>query len=239
MVARINLEGQVYGKLTVLSFSHKEKSSGHLYYTCRCSCGVEKVIRVGNLRSGSVKSCGCMRGTSLGKNYIHGKSKTKVYITWVGIIERCTNENSPFYAVYKGKLSEVFRNSFQAFYDEIGEPPSPKHSVDRIDNNRGYEPGNIRWATACQQTRNRGKSKANKSGVTGVRFYEVQNPNGTSLLYAMTIWSELETYKQKVKYFSVKKYGLLPAFKMAVEYRNKMLLELNEQGAGYSENHGK
>ena len=88
----------------------------------------------------------------------HGKSKTKLYWAWEGIKQRCTNPKHLYYARYGGRgitVCDEWRNSFESFSREVGNPPSPNHSIDRIDNTKGYEPGNVRWATPEEQTINR------------------------------------------------------------------------------------
>ena len=247
MGRRMNLVGDTYGELTVVSFSHTTESNGMSNYLCRCSCGSEKVFSHGNLRSGHSKSCGCARpkGDQVW-NYSHGFKKShKTYKSWCKIKERCLNPNDNSYHGYGAKwitISEKFKDNFLAFYAEVGEPPinTSDWSIDRIDNTRGYEPGNLRWANSETQARNKGKSSVNTSGVNGVQFYDHQGRNGTSWLYVVATWYSLGTNgKAQNKKFSVKKHGLLPAFKMACEYRLKMIEELNAQGAGYTENHGK
>lgn len=78
--------------------------------------------------------------------------------TWVGIIKRCTDPSEKCYPRYGGAgvtVCDEWLSSFTTFFAHIGTKPSSKHSIDRIDNNRGYEPGNVRWATATEQNRNR------------------------------------------------------------------------------------
>jgi hypothetical protein len=85
----------------------------------------------------------------------HGMRFSPEYRTWMGLVRRCTNPNSEGYARYAGMLHPEWRESFQAFYQHIGPRPSLKHSIDRIDGTRGYEPGNVRWATPKEQSQNR------------------------------------------------------------------------------------
>lgn len=87
----------------------------------------------------------------------HGLSKSPEYRIWAGICQRCGNEKRDEFVHYGGagiKLCAEWRGSFLAFYQHIGPRPSKAHSVDRIDNSKGYEPGNVRWATPEQQAQN-------------------------------------------------------------------------------------
>ena len=87
----------------------------------------------------------------------HGMRDSREYTSWCQIIQRCTNPKTRAYERYGGAgitVCQEWRDSFRAFLEHIGPRPSPEHSVDRIDNDRGYEPGNVRWATRLEQARN-------------------------------------------------------------------------------------
>lgn len=120
----------------------------------RCICGVEKEVATGHLRSGNVTSCGRCR------NKKHGMTGSKLFIVWVGIRDRCRNERARAYKNYGGRgIRFADRwNDFATFREdilrEIGDVV-PGLSLDRIDNDGHYEPGNVRWATRTQQNRNR------------------------------------------------------------------------------------
>lgn len=241
-----SLVGKTFNRLNVLSFSHRAENNAMAYYNCRCSCGETKVISHGNLNSGHTQSCGCLRAEKASEARTHGFTclpKThKTYKAWCKIKERCNNVNCIDYKNYgaKGiKLDPYFAADFMNFYSELGESPEDgrEWSVDRIDHTKNYEPGNIRWATDIQQARNKGKMKNNSSGVTGVSWEDKLHPDKiSSTTYAIAQWNEY--YKFKKKSFSVKKFGLLPAFALAAQYRKDQIARLNELGYGYSDNHG-
>lgn len=144
----INIAGQTFGSLTVLC--RAPTVDGETCWLCKCVCGAEKSCRSDKLRKGRIKSCGC-------KNPIkrtHGMSGTPEYESWRNMHDRCYNKRSNRYKHYGARGIEVKFNSFDEFYAEIG-PKPPKMTVDRIDNDGNYEPGNIRWATRSQQARNK------------------------------------------------------------------------------------
>ena len=169
----------------------------------------------------------------------HGMTKTKEYKSWEKIKERCfvvTSHDYPNYGAKGITMSDEWRNDFQSFIDYIGPMPRDgnKYTCDRIYNSKGYFPGNVRWATPCQQARNKGKQTNNKTGFTGVKIDE-KSPDS---LYAVATWYGLDG-KQRTKSFSYKTYGEELAILAAVEARDQAIRILNLLGAGYSENHGK
>lgn len=101
----------------------------------------------------------------------HGMHDTKEYRSWVSMKTRCYNSNHQEYFRYGDKgvtVCDRWRQSFSNFYKDMGDKPSPRHTLDRINPEKGYEPGNCRWATPYEQTMNRRKNKNNKSGYVGV-----------------------------------------------------------------------
>ncbi len=150
------------GRLEVVSTPYRVR--GHLRVDCKCDCGTTKQFHESNVRSGKSRSCGCNRvivgKAKLGIATKHGGAggaKTVEYKAWCAIIDRCTNPRSKIYADYGGRgiaLCAAWRHDFKAFLEHIGPRPTGRYSVDRIDNDRGYEPGNVRWATDETQNRN-------------------------------------------------------------------------------------
>lgn len=124
-------------------------------WVCKCDCGGYKNADGGALRRGKLKSCGCLIDRKDGVE-AHGKTGTRTYTIWKRMKERCNNPNHQSYKKYGARgisVCEKWSNSFRSFLKDMGEAPAG-HSIDRIDTLRGYEPGNCRWATTFQQSRN-------------------------------------------------------------------------------------
>lgn len=153
--------GKKFGLLTVLhEFGvdrHRQKK-----YLCQCDCGKETAVLAGNLKKGNSTSCGCKRNLTCSArmtklNLRHGMTNTKLWRTWKAVIERTTIMTSSNYQRYGGSGIGIYPDwlKFEEFAAHIGDPPSDKHSIDRINNSLGYFPGNVRWATAKEQAANK------------------------------------------------------------------------------------
>lgn len=148
-----NLSGQRFGLLVVLARSGTDKH-GQAIWHCKCDCGGESHCLAGNLRRGISASCGCRSRIA---NLKHGRWGEPVYWVWHTMIQRCHNPNDagfPDYGARGISVCDRWRGSFQAFIDDMGERPDGM-TIDRIDNDRGYEPGNCRWITQAEQLGNR------------------------------------------------------------------------------------
>jgi hypothetical protein len=159
MPAFKDITGKRFGRLTVVRFSKMGK--GGSFWSCRCDCGSEPVVvSIVNLGR-STTSCGCAHRDELAaRNLKHGHtprgSRSSIYARWAAIMNRCTNPNDANFRHYGGRgvtVCERWRD-FENFLADVGEPP-PGLTIDRIDNDRGYEPGNWRWATMKEQAHNR------------------------------------------------------------------------------------
>lgn len=154
--------GDRYGRLVLVEFIRKNENR-QIIWKCRCDCGNEKEYRIGDVKVGRTRSCGCLYTEARGQATItHGKTKTPEYVTWTAIIHRTTNPKSSNWAIYGGRgitICDRWRDSFEAFLEDVGEKPSKKHSIDRIDNDGNYEPGNVRWATRKEQRENQSSSR--------------------------------------------------------------------------------
>jgi hypothetical protein len=168
MTKLIELNGQVFGKLTVLS---RIKSSGQARWHCRCECGNETVVPGYDLRHGLSASCGCGRAKK-GKDspsYKHGRTRTTEYMVWINMRNRCYRPNVRGYDRYGAlgiTVCERWRNSFENFFSDMGERPDG-YTFDRIDPTGNYEPSNCRWATyEVQQTNKKRTMYATINGKT-------------------------------------------------------------------------
>lgn len=161
----IDLTGEKFGRLVVIKRIGKDKS-GNIIWLCRCDCKTEKIIRGASLKNKTTRSCGCLnkekiieRQTKHG-HWTSGKA-SKSYNAWSHIKQRCTNISDPSYHRYGGRHISICKRwlKFENFLDDMGEPPTRDHSIDRIDNNGNYCKDNCRWATSEQQARNRRNNK--------------------------------------------------------------------------------
>lgn len=165
-----NMTGKRYGKWRVIGDADC-RPKGIIYWPCRCACGTEREVWGPDLRSGRSQNCGCVRRKVLTKRqHTHGRSETRLYARWLGMIARCENPKHRGYANYGGRGIKVccrWRESFAAFLADMGEPPTPRHQLDRIDNDGHYELGNVRWAMNKENSRNRPSArKLTYQGVT-------------------------------------------------------------------------
>lgn len=148
-------------RVTGRAGSQNRKRTWH----CVCDCGGKTIATTGNLNSGNSKSCGCeKRDAWIRARTSHGQSKrTRAYTAWANMLTRCTNKNDPRYPRWGGRGITVCARwrKFENFYADMGDPP-PKYSLDRINNDGNYEPGNVRWANTQTQNDNRRTPKTDR-----------------------------------------------------------------------------
>lgn len=147
-----DLTGKVFGRLTVKGRVTLAPGERGPFWLCLCGCGKECKVRAGNLKSGSTRSCGC-----LAKEFTtsHGKRNTRTWHVWAQLIQRCTNPNNKGYKNYGARGITVHPRwrDFSNFLADMGEAPEGL-SIERVNNDGNYEPGNCEWATKLTQARN-------------------------------------------------------------------------------------
>lgn len=133
---------------------------------CTCDCGNKHSVKLGSLVRHEVKSCGCLTKEiasqrCVDRNTKHGKSDTKAYSSWLNMRRRCYDRTNNRFQYYGAKGIEVcsnWRESFESFHEDMGDPPTDKHSLERIDLNKGYSKDNCIWADPFEQAGNKSNS---------------------------------------------------------------------------------
>ena len=150
---KADITGHRFGRLTAVRFTGRSGNGGRAWH-CACDCGGSIVAYVGKLRDGGVVSCGCSRRK-------HGLTRSRaqwhpLYLTWALMRNRCSNPKNTNYKNYGGRGIKVCTrwDDFTLFLADVGEKP-PGKTIDRIDNDGDYEPGNVKWSTRSEQQRNK------------------------------------------------------------------------------------
>jgi hypothetical protein len=166
------IAGEKFNKLTVVEFLRYGRRGGVWLFIC--DCGKQREGVEVDVKHGSVKSCGCLKIERIRQTKTkHGQSshdgpngRSIEYTCWLNLRRRCLELSNPVYANYGArgiKVCDRWHDSFENFFADVGRKPTPEHSLDRINNDGNYEPGNVRWATRSEQAFNRRPKKAEKS----------------------------------------------------------------------------
>ncbi len=176
-----DLTGMRFGRL-VVRHAAGIRQYRSMIWICVCDCGSDHRVRAGNLKSGQVQSCGCVSREKLIKastkhGLTVGHKLSREYEAWHSMRQRCLDHNNSNYHNYGGRgiiICDEWLDSFEKFLYDVGSKPSSGHSLDRIDNNKGYCKENCRWATRIQQGENRRTSRPVLRG-DGVRFPTIKS----------------------------------------------------------------
>lgn len=179
--------GTPFGRWTVIREGNPKinKRGNHLSTSlCRCECGIECDVSNSNLRRGITYSCGCLqREETCVRFRTHGASVGRVvtpeYRSYSQMLMRCSNPRNKSFPNYGGRgiaVCERWKEGFANFFEDMGQRPTPQHSIDRINNDDDYCPENCRWSTKVEQ--------ANNTRVT--RYYEFYGKSKT-----LTQWAKI------------------------------------------------
>ena len=172
----IDMTGKRFGRLIGVSRTGSD-NEGLALWLFKCDCGGQVVATGSRVKRGRTQSCGCMRADETAKSNkekktTHGESTSVEYRIWGHMLERCENQKHKSFPRYGGRGIIVCSRwaDFSNFLLDMGRRPSPSHSIDRINNDGNYEPGNCRWATPKEQGRNRSNNKIDDAVAARIRL---------------------------------------------------------------------
>lgn len=202
-----DLTNRRFGRLTVIERVADYVSPKGYHRTrwkCHCDCGTVKSVNASCLFKGDTQSCGCLhlerqRTATVKHGHSRRSGNTKEYCCWLNIIQRCTNPKNNRFHDWGGRgisMCERWLNDFNLFLADVGIAPSAKHTIERINNNGNYEPGNCKWIPLVEQSRNRRNIRFIEWCCTpGWTVAELARHHGIddgALRYALTKWSPNE-----------------------------------------------
>lgn len=192
----IDMTGRRFGRLVAVSKTDERSANGSVKWLFKCDCGNEAIIDGSSVRNGLIKSCGCYHSECATKlcisRRVHGEEPQRLYNIWCGMKGRCNNPNAPKYPRYGArgiKVCKEWVSDFTAFRDwALSHGYADNLSIDRIDNDGNYEPGNCRWVTNKQQSRNRSTN----------HMIEYQGKNISLMEYAEKTGMNYNTLKERI-----------------------------------------
>lgn len=183
-----DISGQRFGRLVATACDRRDWQ--HSYWRCQCDCGASHITTLNSLRRGLVVSCGCYRREfSKTKATKHAATETAEYRIWAAMKRRCANPNVRAWKDYGGRGIKVCERwqQFENFLADMGPRPLGL-TLDRIDHDGHYEPGNCRWATYVEQANN---TRGNRLVFVGDRVLTVTQACGHYGIPVTTVWSRI------------------------------------------------
>lgn len=211
MAKKIDITGQRFGRLTVLS-EHPKRYRTSVQWVCRCDCGSETIVVGNKLRNGHTKSCGCLQKERTSKaKKTHGRTREPLHVLWVGMRSRCNNENHTSYEDY-GKRGITVCDEWSDYENfrkwALQNGYKKGLEIDRIDNDKGYSPENCRWVTRKANMRNtRHNVKVNGNYLTDF-FKGVSERHNLSRTAVVS------------RYYRLKEKGIEPTEENIINYLN-------------------
>lgn len=197
----VDLSGRKVGLLTIIRRG-TDNPKGVPRWICRCDCGNETMSSGQSLREGKIESCGCKRDERSAvrnkERAVHGLAHTRVWRIWQQMKQRCLSPATTTYVHYGAKGLTVSDRwmDFQKFLEDMGQPPTEKHTLDRIDGTKGYSFENCRWATMKEQNNNRKDNHILEFNGQSLTIAQWADKLG---LKAPTIYARINVYKWSVK----------------------------------------
>lgn len=155
----IDISEQRFGKLVAKRVTQRGNRQTRVKWLCECDCGNTAEVSRSHLRAGSTLSCGCLRSENSGKatrfKRVHGMSRSPEWNSWDAMVSRCHDPSDKSYPKYGGSgivVCDLWRHSFQSFYNDMGPRPSSDHTLHRIDDHQTYETGTVMWAPSWYQS---------------------------------------------------------------------------------------
>lgn len=188
----VDLRGHRYGRLLVLNHD-PNKMGAKLHWRCRCDCGTEKWVGGNNMRTGKVRSCGCLLEEVAGRHAkTHGMCDHPLYSVWGTMLTRCRNANRPRWKDYGGRGIKVCKRweKFENFFEDMHSTYLPGLTLDRRNNDRGYTPKNCKWSTPTEQAMNTRRSVV------------LSRPNGSKVVlseFSKATGIHIETLRSRIK----------------------------------------
>lgn len=226
MAEELNLKGERFGRLLVLHKAEDDVKRSQTRWVCLCDCGKETTVLRGNLRSGSVKSCGCLAKEAV---TTHGRSNTRQFSIWTDMKRRCNNENNIGFKSY-GALGISYDErweKFENFWDDMGDSYSDDLTLERVDPRKDYCKDNCEWVPKEDQSKNKKLYKTNKTGIDGTYISTIK---GIEVLVAHF---SIPNGKRARRTYSLRKYTLEEALQLAEDWRKQLKNSYN-----YGEFHG-